>query len=72
MNECVWIIGEMVLTGAKQSTWRKTCFCATLSTKNPTRIGLESSLVFRCELATNLLIHGKGLKLFVHLNFNTQ
>lgn len=72
MNKRVWIIGEMVLTGAKQSTWRKTCLCGTLSTKNPTRIGLGSSLVFRCELATNLPIHGKGLQSFVHLGFNTQ
>ena len=66
------ILVKWYLQGKKQSTWRITCLCATLSIKNPARIGLGSSLVFRCELATNLLIHGKDLKLFVHLDFNTQ
>jgi hypothetical protein len=66
------LLVKWYLQGRNKVLGEKLVSVPLLSTKNPTRIGLGSNLVFRCELATNLLIHGKSLKLFVHLDINTQ
>jgi len=43
MNEWVWSIGRIILTGKNQNTQRKTWPSATLSTTNPIRTGLQAS-----------------------------
>jgi len=44
MNEWVWSIGRITLTGKNQNTQRKTWPSATLSTTNPIRTGLQVNL----------------------------
>jgi len=46
MNEKVWNIGRLIMTGKNRSIRRKTCTSATLPTINPARggLGLEMRL----------------------------
>jgi hypothetical protein len=81
-NDWKCTIGEMVLAGKlKRSNRRKTCTSAILSTKNPTRTGLELNPDLSCAIpATNNLLYthtiGTMPGLYVHLlyicnHFNT-
>jgi hypothetical protein len=60
MNELVWSIGGMILTGEYKSIQRKTYPSASLSTTNPKRTGLESNSNLRGERPTNRLSHCKA------------
>jgi len=58
MNQSIWNTGGIIMTRENQITWRKTCPNATLSTINPTKIGLGLKLGLPHErLATNRLSH---------------
>jgi len=43
MNEWVWIIGIIILTGKNQNTQRNTWASASLSTTNPIQTGLHGN-----------------------------
>jgi hypothetical protein len=59
MNEWVWSIGGMVLTGGNLIPRRETCHSVTLSTTDPTYTGLGSYLGLRGEMpAPNSVGHG--------------
>jgi hypothetical protein len=56
MNEWVWSIGGIILTGENWSTWRKTCPSATLFTTNLTRTaGSHSVAEQRYGLSLNVI-----------------
>jgi len=56
MNEWVWSIGRVILTGKNQNTQRKTWPSATLSTTNPIQTGLQ---VYKWTRAS--VLSGPGL-----------
>jgi hypothetical protein len=59
INQSIWNIGGIIMTRENRRTWRKACPNATLSTINPTKIGLGLKLGLpRERLATNCLSHG--------------
>jgi len=65
MNERVWSIGRIILTGKRQNTQRKTWPRATMSTTNPTQTGLQVNLGIcgersRTKSKSHLPTVGKG------------
>jgi hypothetical protein len=58
INEWIRSISGRERTGKSRTTWRETCYSATLSTKNPTRSGVGLKPRLHAEkLATNSQSH---------------
>jgi hypothetical protein len=59
INEWIWNIDGMTVTGGIRCTRKTTCLIISLSTTDPTCAGLESNFSLRGDSqATNYLIHG--------------
>ena len=60
MNEWVWSVGGMLLTGVMQATWEKTWLSASHSTTNYIRTGLEASPGLRSEVHPTVVLQLSG------------